>query len=131
MENTVIKFNSNDVFSDNCLDEFKVKKYIEKRGYIYIMKNKYSPDVFKIGRTANLKERFFGYNSDQPVPSTECILVSSLFNDCHFIEKKILNWLRLNKPPIQYRLEWFGIENMEIVIGFIKEAESKYPYKEV
>jgi len=128
----MINFDELNTFDNVKIKDFIVPKltYVDKRGYIYIMVNKFYPDIFKVGRTGNLPTRFKNYNENQPVPSTRIMLVSNLFTDVHFVEERILYGLRQTAVPLQYKLEWFSIDYLNVCIDYIKEAEKILPYKE-
>jgi len=116
---------------DFKITEYNIPKYIETRGFIYIMVNKHYPELFKVGRTIGIKNRFNSYNANQPEPDTELLLVSDLFNDCHYIEKKILDALKDLSGESDYNAEWFNKQYLKICITFITEAEKKFPYEDL
>jgi len=98
-------------------------KYIDRRGYIYILFDYIYPEYIKVGRTANCKKRLFGYNSDKPYPTARMLYVSEMFEDVHEIEKKILNYMYDNTSPTTLTKEWFNREYKDKIIDIVTKAE--------
>lgn len=126
----MIRFSDLNIFDAENTDEFAIPKYIERRGFIYIMQNKYYPEIFKIGRTTNLPKRLLAYNENQPSVTTKVIAVSNMLENCHYVESRILAWFKKEVEPIQYKKEWFDIKYMDKAIEFIEDAEKRFTIKE-
>jgi len=108
------------------LREFKVppvEKYIERRGYMYILYDSKFPEYIKIGRTSDCHKRLLGYNSDKPYPTARFLFISNLFDDVIDIERKILTYLYSCTEPTTLSKEWFEIEHKNKMIDIIKKAE--------
>jgi len=108
------------------LRSFKVpplEKYIEHRGYMYIVFNSLYPKHIKIGRTADAFKRLQQYNSDAPFPTAKMLYISKMFNNVVEIERQILDYLYSCTSPTTLSKEWFEIEHMQKMIDIIEKAE--------
>ena len=102
-------------------------KYIELKGYLYLVKSTAFPEVIKIGRTSNFKKRLQQYNSDQPYNTFQPIVISHLFPNVIEAESKIVNYLSVNLiQPTTLKYEWFLIEHESLLIDLIQQAEKYY-----
>ena len=123
-------FDSSVPFEDKPTNIFCVPptpKYIEHRGYMYLVRSSAFPDHIKIGRTADLSKRLQAYNSDQPFNTFQPILVSHLFPDVLEVEAKILSYLTLNLiSPTTLKHEWFESTHTDLLTSLITQAESHY-----
>jgi len=125
----MIELNRNTVFSEVDLDEFElepVPKYIEKRGYIYLILDSAFPEFFKIGRTQSLKKRLAEYNNDKPFPTAYYVAFSCQFDDVHMVEKKILEALYKQTSPTTLSYEWFEMKYFGVAISLLMEAEKAF-----
>ena len=122
-------FDTQDLFTLQSTTDFTVEpapKYIEQRGYIYLLRDKVFPDHIKIGRTSNLQKRLAAYNADKPYPTTSVICISRLFENAIFAEKKILEYLYENTEPTTFTKEWFESCHKDLCIKLITEAEKTF-----
>lgn len=111
---------------DFDLQDFQVEpfKYVERRGYMYILVDSVFPDYVKVGRTQNVYKRLQAYNSDKPYPTAKIIYISRLFDDCHEVEKKVLQYLYDCTNPTTLSKEWFEIKHKDLIIDIITKQES-------
>jgi len=100
-----------------------IEKYIERRGFMYVVYDSKFPEYIKVGRTSDCKKRLMGYNSDKPYPTSQMLYISKLFNNVHDIERKILQYLYDNTNPTTLSKEWFEIQHKEKIITIIEKAE--------
>lgn len=100
-----------------------LEKYIDRRGYIYILFDSNFPEYIKVGRTGDCKKRLIGYNSDKPFPTAKMQYISKLFEDVNEIERRILAYMYDNTPPTTLSKEWFEIKHKEKLIKIIEKAE--------
>lgn len=98
-------------------------KYVDRRGYIYILYDNIFPDYIKVGRTADCHKRLIGYNSDKPYPTAKFLFLSRMFEDVTEIERRILAYMYDNTPPTTLSKEWFEIRHKDILIAIIEKAE--------
>lgn len=122
----MVSFEELDLFDIKNTVSYEVPKYVEKRGYIYLVKNINYPELFKLGKTTNMATRLTSYNSGQPRAVTKLLCISELLSDVGYVEKRLLDWLKQEVEPIQYRKEWFDVKYMATIKEFIIEAESIY-----
>ena len=120
-------FTLENTFSQNSLTSYVVPKYVETRGFIYILQDKAFPEFFKIGRTADMLKRLAEYNSDKPYPSTYLTHISKCFADVISVEKKILEYLYKTTSPTAFKLEWFEIAQLPLAIQLLEDAEDYFP----
>jgi len=118
---------------DSCdLTEFNIcdyttpplEKYVDRRGFIYILFDSNFPQYIKIGRTGDCKKRLIGYNSDKPFPTAKMLYISEMFEDVNEIERRILTYMYDHTPPTTLSKEWFDIGHKEKMIDIILKAES-------
>lgn len=122
----MIKVPDPDELDDFDLREYKVpplEKYVDKRGYIYIVYDEIFKDYIKIGRTSDCAKRLIGYNSDRPYPTCKMLYISDLFEDVNTVERKILSYMYSNTQPTTLSKEWFEIKHKEKLIKIIQKAE--------
>jgi len=100
-----------------------VEKYVDKRGYIYILFNSKFPEFIKVGRTSNCKNRLIGYNSDSPYPTARMLYISKLFEDANEIERRVLAFMYDCTSPTTLTREWFIIKHKKLLIEIIEKAE--------
>ena len=125
----MLQINMDSTFSEYDLGSFAVEavpKYVEKRGFIYLVRDTVFPDFIKIGRTANIGKRLMAYNNDKPYNTTELICISGLFDNVIGVENKILERLYKETSPTTFKKEWFKEEYTDLCISLIKEAESTF-----
>ena len=84
---------------------------MSKVGFIYILYNevftKYGKNVFKIGRTSNLKQRLQSYSTGYIEPS-KFLFTSKQFEDSEKVEELIFYLLRRNR--VRQQREFFDVE---------------------
>jgi hypothetical protein len=102
-----------------------LEKYIDRRGYIYILYDSIFPDYIKVGRTSDCKKRLVGYNSDKPYPTAKMLCISKMFEDVNEVERRILAYMYDNTPPTTLTKEWFEIKHKEKLIEIIEKAEQE------
>jgi len=100
-----------------------LEKYVDRRGFMYILFDETFPDYIKVGRTADCKKRLIGYNSDKPFPTAKMLYISSLFENVNEIERRVLAYMYDNTPPTTLSKEWFEIEHKEKILNIIEKAE--------
>jgi len=100
-----------------------LEKYIDRRGFMYILFDANFPDYIKVGRTADCKKRLIGYNSDKPYPTAKMLYISEMFEDVNETERRILAYMYDNTPPTTLSKEWFEIKHKEKLIKIIEKAE--------
>jgi hypothetical protein len=100
-----------------------VEKYIDKRGYLYILYDSKFPEFIKVGRTSNCKTRLIGYNSDKPFPTAKMLYISKLFENANEMERRILAFMYDCTSPTTLSREWFMIEHKKQLIEIIEKAE--------
>ena len=128
----MIEINYEQTFSDIDLDEYEVPpapKYIETRGYVYIIQDSVFPGFFKLGRTQSLKKRLMQYNSDKPFPTTSYICFSVMFSDAITVEEKILEKLYQETPPTTFSREWFTVNHLQRAQELIQQAEEYFQHE--
>lgn len=112
------------------LDQFELpvfEKPVDKRGYMYIVKDEAYPEFIKIGRTNDLKKRLVAYNSDKPYNSASYHAVSGPYVDVVETEAMILEKLYEVIQPSTFRKEWFAIGHKSTLEEWIKVAEGSQP----
>ena len=114
------------IFEDFDMGEYTVEKYIERRGWIYIVTDSAFPDHVKIGRTSDMTKRMTNYNEGKPFPSTRVHCMSDKFDNVIQVEKKILEYLYKIIEPTTFRKEWFEIKHLNLLVEVIEEAEKYY-----
>lgn len=100
-----------------------LEKYIDRRGYIYILFDSIFPNFIKVGRTYDCKKRLIGYNSDKPYPTAKMIYISEMFEDVNEIERRILAYMYDKTQPTTLSKEWFEIKHLEKIINIVQKAE--------
>ncbi len=90
-----------------------LEKYVDRRGYMYIVYDEIFDGYIKIGRTADCKKRLIGYNSDRPYPTVKMLYISELFENVYEVERRILAYMYDHTPPTTLSKEWFEIEHIE------------------
>ncbi len=92
-------------------------------GYLYILHNSifkhYGDNVYKLGRTANIKKRLYGYTTSY-IEDSEMIFVSKFLPNIDKLEKKLFNILY--NCRISPKREFFQLERGKI-IEIIKNIE--------
>lgn len=107
------------------LKEFVIPKYVEKRGYIYILIDSAYPEHMKVGRTADVSKRLEAYNAHKPYPTAEMTWISKEFIDVIKVEEILLKYLYQEISPTTFRKEWFEIKHMHNIFSLVQEMESK------
>ena len=102
-----------------------LEKYIDRRGYIYILYDSIFPEYIKVGRTSNCHKRLTGYNSDKPYPTAKFLYVSKMFEDSNDTERRILAYMYDKTPPTTLTKEWFEIKYKDIIISIVEKAEKE------
>lgn len=100
-----------------------LEKYIDRRGYIYVLFDSIFPDYIKVGRTSDCKKRLVGYNSDKPYPTAKMLFISDMFEDVNEVERRILAYMYDNTPPTTLSKEWFEIKHKQKILKIIEKAE--------
>lgn len=100
-----------------------LEKYVDRRGYMYILYNEVFPEYIKVGRTGNLHKRLAQYNSDAPYPTAKMLFISEMFEDVNEIERRVLAFMYDHTPPTTLSKEWFEIEHKDKLIHIIEKAE--------
>lgn len=122
----MIKVPNTDELTDFNLAEYSVpplEKYVDRRGYMYILFDSKFPDHIKVGRTSDCKKRLIGYNSDKPFPTAKMLYISNMFENVNEIERRILSYMYDNTPPTTLSKEWFEIQHKDRIIKIIEKAE--------
>jgi len=114
----------NSVNTDNYILP-ALKKQVDKRGFMYIVKDSAYPEVFKIGMTGNPKNRLSSYNKDKPFKTAAYILISLPFLDVRSVEAIILEQLYKETNPTSLTKEWFFMEHFDRAKYWIDQAEKK------
>lgn len=90
-------------------------------GYLYIVHNPiFAKDVYKLGRTNNLKTRLRSYVTGYIEPS-KYLYTTKMFTDCVKAERILFFLLRNNR--IREQREFFEL-NIDIIINTIKTLEN-------
>jgi hypothetical protein len=90
-------------------------------GYLYIIYNPiFAKDVYKLGRTNNLKTRLRSYVTGYIEPS-KYLYTTKMFKDCVKAERILFFLLRKNR--IREQREFFEL-NIDIIINTIKTLEN-------
>ena len=116
-----------EIFSDSRIQDFSIEtppRYIEKRGWIYIIQDSVYPEHIKIGRTSDLGKRLRNYNEAKPFPTARVTCISGPYPDVILVETKILDHLYSCTNPTTFRNEGFEFQHLDLCINTIKEAES-------
>ncbi len=121
-KNTIFKTTVNNL-SDYAIEP--LPKVVDKRGYIYLIKDSSFPTVFKIGRTISLETRLLKYNSDKPFKTAFYYKISKAFMDVHSVEKTILEQIYKVTNPTSLTKEWFYIEHLALAEEWICRAEEQ------
>lgn len=122
----MIKVPENSELSDFNIKNFEIpplEKYVDRRGYIYILYNEVFPNYIKVGRTGNLHKRLVQYNSDAPFPTAKMLYISEMFEDVHEIERRILQYMYSHTQPTTLSKEWFEIQHKDTIIDIVEKAE--------
>lgn len=107
--------------------EFKtppLDKYVDRRGYIYILYDSIFPHYIKVGRTSDCHKRLIGYNSDKPYPTAKYLFLSRMFENVNEVERRVLAYMYDNTPPTTLSKEWFEIKHKDVLISIIEKAEN-------
>jgi hypothetical protein len=124
----MIKVPSTEELSDFNIHDFAtppLEKYIDRRGYIYILYDSIFPEYIKVGRTSNCHKRLTGYNSDKPYPTAKFLYISKMFEDSHETERRILAYMYDNTAPTTLTKEWFEIKHKDDIIAIVEKAEKE------
>ena len=121
-----MKHFSPDEYFDTSYSEFVVEKYVETKGYLYLVQDKAFPDFVKIGRTCDFEQRLSVYNRNKPYPTIHPICISRLFADVVTVETKVLDYLYKVTAPTTFRKEWFRSENTNLILTVMKAAENEF-----
>lgn len=127
----MIKVPLSEELSDFNLADYSVPpldKYVDRRGFMYILKDEVFPGFIKVGRTSDCRKRLIGYNSDKPRPTAKMCYVSDMFEDVNDIERKILQYMYDTTSPTTLSREWFLEEHEDKIIAIIEKAETKELY---
>lgn len=119
------------------LTEFNIKeyktppldKYVDRRGYLYIVYDSIFPDYIKVGRTQDCHKRLVQYNADKPYPTAKMLFISDMFEDVNEMERRVLAYMYDNTPPTTLSKEWFEYQHKEKLIKIIEKAELEYKQK--
>lgn len=103
-------------------------KYVDRRGFMYILKDDVFPGFIKVGRTSDCRKRLVGYNSDKPFPTAKMFYVSDMFEDVNDVERKILQYMYDTTSPTTLSREWFLEEYEDKIIAIIEKAETHELY---
>lgn len=68
-------------------------RYVDRRGFMYILYDEMFPEYIKVGRTSNVFRRLVGYNSDKPFPTAKMLYISKIFENSKETERKILDYM--------------------------------------
>lgn len=110
---------------DFDLNEFEVPKEIERRGYMYILKDSAFPGYVKVGRSTSVQKRLYAYNADKPFKTARMIQVSSLFSNAYDTEKKVLDYLYSVTEPTTLSKEWFLDKYENTIRNVIEKLEEQ------
>jgi hypothetical protein len=113
--------------SDFNLSDYSVQpleKYVDRRGYMYILFDYKFPEHIKVGRSGDCKKRLYSYNSDKPYPTSKYLYISEMFDNVIEVERRILAYMYDNTAPTTLSKEWFQIEHKEKIIQIIEKAEN-------
>ena len=119
----MIMMNEEWIFDDFDMGEYAIEKYVEKRGWIYVVKDTAFSEFVKIGRTSNMYKRLADYNADKPHSTTVVVGMSEEFTNVIHVEKKIVDHLYKTIEPTTFKKEWFHVDNLGLILDTIKEAE--------
>lgn len=104
-----------------------------RRGYLYLLEDSSYPEYIKLGMTRDLQRRYREYNQHKPYNTAEFIIVSEVFEDVEYVEKKMLEVLSKRIMPISTRKEWFEVEHRDLLKEAIQQAEGHFhlyiPYR--
>jgi hypothetical protein len=112
--------------SDFNLSDYSVEpleKYVDRRGYMYILFDYKFPEHIKVGRSSDCKKRLYAYNTDKPYPTSKYLYISEMFDNVIEVERRILSFMYDNTSPTTASKEWFEIEHKEKIIHIIEKAE--------
>lgn len=122
--------NHDATFVDFDSREYITEKYVERSGWIYLLRDKAFPGYVKVGKTYNLHSRLNDYNKEKPFPTAELIAVTAKFVDAGEVERQILVHMYTNTQPTTLRKEWFHMEHEQMILKCMTEAEQKFPLLE-
>ncbi len=98
-------------------------KYVERRGFLYIVLDTAYPEWCKIGKTVNLASRLTGYNKDRPIATAFFSVVSLPFKDATSVESIILEQMYKTINSSSKSKEWFDIKHYTTLVDWIRRAE--------
>lgn len=124
----MIKVPETSELSNFDIREYKtppLDKYVDRRGYIYILHDEIFPEYIKVGRTQDCHKRLIQYNADKPYPTAKMLYISKMFENVNDIERRILTYMYDNTSPTTLSKEWFEIGNKDMLIKIITKAENE------
>lgn len=123
----MLLINTNEQFSSFSADDYTISKYIERRGFMYIMKDELFPDAIKIGRTTDLVKRLSFCNANRPHNTAKVYAISKPFVNVHVVEQQILLNIYEEFSAISTHKEWFHLDALPLCEMLITEAENHFP----
>lgn len=125
----MIEVPSTSELSDFNLKQFTLpplEKYVDKRGFLYIVYDSVFPENIKIGRTGDLFKRLTQYNADKPYPTAKMLYVSKMFENVNDMERRVLTYMYDNTSPTTLSKEWFELKHKQMIIDIIEKAENEH-----
>ena len=110
----------------NLITEDNLVKYIECRGFIYLLINLAYPEYIKIGRTFSLKNRMRQYSKHLPKTDIFLVAYTEAFVDVKTVEDRIVEKLDHKYTSIRWKKEWYPIEAKDDCLQLMQSAEKYF-----
>ena len=104
-------------------ESYKLTKYKEKRGHIYLITIDRYPEYIKVGKAHYLSQRIHEYHKNLPLCSIKLLAYTRPFINVEQVENDLLSVLTEKFSPIKGRKEWFLLEAKNTILSLMYEAE--------
>ena len=86
------------------------------------------PTFIKVGRTTNMQKRLLGYNGDRPRNPVQIVAITTMFQDCIEVERRIFLALSAyhEKIPTKGTKEWYDISCKSYLLKLMAAAEEEF-----